>query len=328
MRKERLTFIDITRGMCIILVVIGHYIPIDAPTWYLRIRDIIYSFHMPLFMFLSGLVYFPPKNYKSFITKKFRRLMVPYFLISFLIIGIKLVAEGGLSVENPVTVASFYELFYLPSAGFFLWFVYVLFMIFLIVPFFQFKYGDKLLLALSFVLLLFPVEFTDLFCLAQFKRFLFYFALGAFFSTRNTFKEKGRFYFLFPALLLFGVFYTLGASADFVFPPILDNLISMATAVSGIAVVVYFSLGIDVHKNCASIKNLFLRLALYSYTIYLFHTSFQGVAKALFAKLPLENYLSDMPLLFLSLLVVNLLGIVGPIILYRIDEKWKLTRYL
>lgn len=55
--KNRDAFLDITKGMAIILVVVGHVIQgssekFDDLLWF----RVIYSFHMPLFVFLSGVV--------------------------------------------------------------------------------------------------------------------------------------------------------------------------------------------------------------------------------------------------------------------------------
>ncbi|MFI3318918.1 MAG: acyltransferase family protein [Rikenellaceae bacterium] len=73
-RQTRNYAIDIAKAICIILVVIGHYQPSNSPQWYLAIVNIIYSFHMPLFMFASGYVYMMTKrddeSYLGFIKKK------------------------------------------------------------------------------------------------------------------------------------------------------------------------------------------------------------------------------------------------------------------
>lgn len=47
----RLVHFDIAKAIAIILVVIGHYYPENAPGWYLALHSWIYTFHMPLFMF-------------------------------------------------------------------------------------------------------------------------------------------------------------------------------------------------------------------------------------------------------------------------------------
>ena len=54
---ERLVYIDILKGIAIILVVMGHmFVPY---TDYLdsTVNQMIYSVHMPLFIFLSGFVF-------------------------------------------------------------------------------------------------------------------------------------------------------------------------------------------------------------------------------------------------------------------------------
>lgn len=61
---------------------------------------------MPLFMFASGYVYIATKKdigYGSFLIKKIKRLMIPYITTSIMVISIKMLMQGGLSVEDPVT---------------------------------------------------------------------------------------------------------------------------------------------------------------------------------------------------------------------------------
>lgn len=50
--KERETYIDIAKGIGIILVVIGHLHGINH-----IIHDFFYLFHMPLFFIISGYLY-------------------------------------------------------------------------------------------------------------------------------------------------------------------------------------------------------------------------------------------------------------------------------
>lgn len=55
--KNRIIALDIAKAICIILVVVGHYVPDDSPEWYKLIHDVIYTFHMPLFSKLPKLAY-------------------------------------------------------------------------------------------------------------------------------------------------------------------------------------------------------------------------------------------------------------------------------
>ena len=72
---KRISWIDICRGLGMILVLYGHVFTDDSQ------RYLIYSFHMPLFFFLSGLVFKPVLNkpLKTIIIKHFKQLLLPYF---------------------------------------------------------------------------------------------------------------------------------------------------------------------------------------------------------------------------------------------------------
>lgn len=77
MPKERIEWIDTARGLGLMLVFLGHLRPPYLATW-------IYTCHMPLFFFLSGLV-FSMHPLKTFLKKKFLRLVVPYFCLGAVI---------------------------------------------------------------------------------------------------------------------------------------------------------------------------------------------------------------------------------------------------
>lgn len=139
---NRIITLDIAKAICIILVVIGHYMPDNSPMWYVVLNRVIYSFHMPLFMFASGYIYIATKKemtYITFIKKKVKRLLIPYLTTSIIVIGIKLLTQSHMSVDNPVELFSFVRIFYYPEAGYFLWFIWALWWMFVIVPLFKTK---------------------------------------------------------------------------------------------------------------------------------------------------------------------------------------------
>ena len=57
MGKIRDITFDIAKGIGIVLVVIGHYIPDNAPSWYIGFVSFVYHFHMPLFLMIAGSFY-------------------------------------------------------------------------------------------------------------------------------------------------------------------------------------------------------------------------------------------------------------------------------
>ena len=94
MEKQRIEYIDYLKGFSILLVVIGHFVSRNftiagAETRY-QLFDFIYSFHMPLFMFLGGYTAYyslskPGTDFGRFILKRTLSLLIPYFIWSLFI---------------------------------------------------------------------------------------------------------------------------------------------------------------------------------------------------------------------------------------------------
>lgn len=80
MVKKRINYIDIAKGLGMMTIIWGHIL-------YAGISNaIVYAFHIPLYFFLSGLV-FSRERYASFgefIIKRVKGLLFPYVIFSFL----------------------------------------------------------------------------------------------------------------------------------------------------------------------------------------------------------------------------------------------------
>jgi fucose 4-O-acetylase-like acetyltransferase len=134
----RLQWVDQAKGIGIVLVVFGHVIDgvhnagikIDALTFRLT-WDALYSFHIPLFFFLSGL-FFPhswqQRGLRAVMLNKVDTLVYPYLLWS-LLQGFTQVALSH-HVNNPVTAGEVLSLLWHPRQEF--WFLYALFFTYLI----------------------------------------------------------------------------------------------------------------------------------------------------------------------------------------------------
>ncbi len=74
---DRIKWIDTAKGIGILCVLLGH---VNYP----YLQTIIYTFHMPLFFFLSGFLFSGNKyNTTAFIKNKIRTLVVPYYFWAF-----------------------------------------------------------------------------------------------------------------------------------------------------------------------------------------------------------------------------------------------------
>lgn len=114
--KKRIEWVDIAKGIGIFLMVMGHTgIPRIGNQW-------IYSFHMPLFFFISGFL-FQPEKYSpcEFIGRKMKTLVVPYIFFIFLNwIGCEI-----LQYEKYPPHSIIHILLYGSNGA--VWFIYVLF---------------------------------------------------------------------------------------------------------------------------------------------------------------------------------------------------------
>ncbi len=130
MSTGRLRYIDVARGIAIISIILGH-LGING------INRFVFTFHVPIFYFITGYYTKKQTNISAYIKKKARTLLVPYAVASILIIicAILLTIKRGeagkvLSVAGDWIYAAlygagdqYYQPFYIKSIGaiWFLW---------------------------------------------------------------------------------------------------------------------------------------------------------------------------------------------------------------
>lgn len=122
--NNRILYIDLLKTFAIYLVIYGHAIMHYQPDYEDSICfNIIHSFHMPLFMMLSG--YFATSsmaiNIKTFLCKKFRQLLLPclsWGIICWLFVTRGLIeSKFSLEINNLFTgwLGLFYNFWFLKS---------------------------------------------------------------------------------------------------------------------------------------------------------------------------------------------------------------------
>lgn len=96
MESKRIEWIDIAKGIAIFLMVCGHTsIPHVVSKW-------IWSFHMPLFFIVSGMLFFPERNpsFTGFLKKRCRTLILPWVVFNIVVVcyspqeSLHLLSEG------------------------------------------------------------------------------------------------------------------------------------------------------------------------------------------------------------------------------------------
>lgn len=186
----REAWVDYAKGIGIILVVFGHVnrglysagIQLSGSS-YLLTDSILYSFHMPLFFFLSGLFFtqsLDKKGKTRFVISKIDTIVYPYVIWSLL--------QGMVEVllsrytNNPANLGDILSLFTHPRAQF--WFLYALFMVFILATLLYrketYRYLLPVLIVISAGLYVYQDSLTKAFHFDYITRFLIFFLLGVF----------------------------------------------------------------------------------------------------------------------------------------------------
>ena len=130
--QDRIIWADSLKGALIILVVLGHSIQevLGPECFNNHIWNLIYSFHMPAFMAISGYLNYRTtgiRNRISLLNRRFQQLMIPFFLWALI----------RILINPPYSAKAFVDvILYLDGA---FWFLWVLFFISLL-----FYFGDWL----------------------------------------------------------------------------------------------------------------------------------------------------------------------------------------
>ena len=133
--NARIAEVDVLRGLLAITVVLGHAVQQYETTiggFWLAVKDFIYSFHMPAFVFISGFCAYRALGFSGdgqkagFLKARARRLLVPYFAWGALYFILRALAGEHARVPYDYGKIGFLLLGYNPDGS--MWFVWALFM--------------------------------------------------------------------------------------------------------------------------------------------------------------------------------------------------------
>lgn len=83
-KKQRIEYFDIAKGIGILCIVAGH-MGIEV------VGDIVFTFHVPLFLIISGYFISTADCFCEFVKKKYRCLLLPYVYTSFALILLQII---------------------------------------------------------------------------------------------------------------------------------------------------------------------------------------------------------------------------------------------
>lgn len=192
--KDKVGFIATARCIGILLVVFGHSYPFDVYiTPALRtVNNFIYTFHMPLFLFISGyLVTCNRRPAGTYIRRRGVRLLVPYFALSVIAFVPKVLVQKFLNDSVEFSVWYLIKTELIPRANVWghFWYIPVVFFlscfgVLMLKSMRKHPAAGWAVLAGSY-LLLFTPRTTDWFALEDLRKTTFYFVLGMMLADRD-----------------------------------------------------------------------------------------------------------------------------------------------
>lgn len=314
--SKRLDAVDKLKGLAILLVVVGHLVAREAPAgnhWYVVLKDTLYLFHMPLFMFLSGLILAYSRKpitslagYGQYVAGKFQRLMPAYLAFSLVVFAGKMLAGRFLHVDNaPESWLSYFDVVINPLGSYcaFLWYIQVLFLFYAIMPVGYYATRQQIHYLLPICLLAHFVPWPNFLGLSSLGEYAFVFCLGCVagdhYATFSKWMERHGALFVIPFAVSLLVATTIGI------PKLIMGLLSIPAC--------YMLVGCWTKDRW----QVWSCMGHYTFPIYLMNTLYIGVTKAVllkFASWDGLNFFWFAPILLVA-------GLLGPIATYEIYRR-------
>lgn len=320
MAKARNDCIDVAKGLGIILVVIGHVMsPVMSGNSILEwLYSVIYTFHMPLFFFVSGYVakklVTKPVAKTELIKQRLLRLMVPYCVWAVIYLPMKIILAEHVRFSDEYKWYSFF-LGNNPDGQ--LWFLYVLFVISIFMIFFVTSKNISALTILFMIgsilapLIPFSIGFTSITLTFSLHQVGFFF-LGTLTAVKVDYNKvtTNITAFIISAVVLVSYSVVLWIRKEEVW--FLQAMVALCA--------IYVCLFISALIAKTKVKAPFIYLGKKSMEIYLLHGPLLVIGRILLPVIIHNTYL--------YLLVLSLISIVISLVISFVINKIKIARLL
>lgn len=308
--RKRVNYIERAKGLGIILVVSGHLPGRVVPAgneWYRHYYWQLYLFHMPFFMFLSGLVFGltdGPKRaiaaYSAFIAGRAKRLLVPFLLLGFFAVFAKTFGQYVIHVQQAPDslLIAISRMFVKTQNGpvIFIWYAFVLFWFLAITPVMLRYLQAWAVFAIALAVYFLPPP--DAFFLDKAFSVFVFFVSGVIAGLNYERFEDALPTTAIPLLVFIGLLLMFEFTPDTQY----DMLLAGAMSIPALLYLV--------RTGPAKGLTFLESLGRYTFVIYLLNTIFMGLARSILQKfVPYEG------LYFLFYIVVLMVvGLLGPIL--------------
>lgn len=320
-KQNKIDWLSVLQGWSMLLVVIGHInltngvndyaTPISSTA--MEIQHIIYSFHMPLFMLISGFLFYftqirKEKPYKETVIAKLKRLGVPFLFFTLTCILLKFAFNPFMKRPVEFSYRIITDSFFITSGGNPLgemWFIFTLLILFLFYPLYTFVLRKPAYMIVFFFIailfnLLFPTDINFL-CLSKVAKYLIFFYAGILISKYEFYKKLDSWLVFAVCLIIFAFLWIVKT------PQIIMSFAGIAAS---------FSLCLCLAHG---LPNLFSSFRDYTFQIFLIGIFPQIAIRFLFTKTAGEIHYNTLYILLYMTSILTALYI--PVLIAKIVEK-------
>lgn len=204
--KKKINWLLILQGWAMLWVVIGHSFmgkPGEGPIWENALFNFAYSFHMPLFMLVSGWLFYLTRlaasdsggggrfwSYPAIIKDKAIRLLLPGLVFSLVALALKVAFPGEMSRQVSLSLNEILHSYLYPNDNPLreLWFIVALFWFFVLTPIWRVLLRRKWLMWSTLVVLTFlhlVQPKIDFLCIGSVCKYAIWFYLGMLLSKKE-----------------------------------------------------------------------------------------------------------------------------------------------
>lgn len=286
--KKYFEEINIARGIGIILVVLGHAFPDSSSgmsnNFAKVIYNTIYSFHMPLFIFIAGFVATKVLDLRvdiqggNYIKQRVNRLLIPYLVVGLLYLPFKVAMSKFSNV--PYDVRELWKIFFGKNPNFAMWTLWVLFVLAIVAVYVVNR--KNIVRVTVFSLMIANIYFAidcnvDLLGVDQVISNAGYYFLGIFVAIKYEMFKR----FVLEKKISVGLFATTFIGINILGQIMKYNgmeqqeMLKMFTGISGIILTIFISTKVIELKDNNVIKEVLNIIGRYSMDIYIISTFVQ-----------------------------------------------------
>lgn len=314
---QKINWILILQAWAMLWVVVGHapLLSIDMiqPRYVEILYRIAYSFHMPLFIFVSGYLFYmtrisKPMPYAKMVLDKLKRLGIPFLFFTMVAMVVKTLFASDMARPSTISIDEFIRSVVYPGEGPLgeLWFVATIFWMFLLKPVWAWSLKNGYssictLIVLLLIRMVTPPHSIELLCISTAMRYAVFFYMGMCFSrfvnVQSLMSLKCG-YVLWGSIILIGVEMVLWQYS-----------LALLLAFTGIIISIAVALLFDRY-----IPKIFSLFRNYTYQIYLMGIFIQILVKMLYKRDIFPSY-------FWGYALCILCGLYIPVLIAYIARK-------